>query len=224
MKRSQVLLSALAGVLLVALFYVLLFQPAREELAAVEVSIEDQGQQQQVLAGEIARLRSVREEAPEVEAEVALAEAIVPQDAALPAALRQLQLAADDSDVVLQAVTTSRPMPVDGRTDGLSSIDMNLQLVGGYFQTVDFLRRIEDPAISPRGLVWSSVTVARQEAYPSLDILLTGSLYARLSGSIPPEAPVEPAPEGEEAEGGDGETEVEVDVDADDAATSGVSQ
>ena len=222
MKRSQVLLSVLAGLLLVALFYVLLFQPAREELAEVEVQIVDQEQQQQALAGEIARLQSVREEAPEVEAEVAAAEAIVPRDASLPAALRQLQLAADDSNVVLQAVTTSRPVPVDGRLDGLSSIDVNLQLVGGYFQTVDFLRRIEDPAISPRGLAWNNVAVVRQEAYPSLDILLTGSLYAVLSSSIPPEAPTAPDPDAEEAAGDDAEVDVEVEVD--DAAAGEVNR
>ena len=189
MKRSQVLLSILAGALVIALFYVLLWSPAREDLAELEQQIAAQQTQQQQLQQEITRLRAVRDEAPEVEAELAAAEAIVPRDPALPSALRQLQSAADESGLVLSTVSTSRPAAVDGSSDGLSSIDVNVQLGGGYFQLVDFLRRIEDPTITPRGLIWGSATVTVAE-YPTLTVSMSGRLHALIASPVVREAEV----------------------------------
>ena len=200
MKRSQVLLSILAGALVIALFYVLLWSPAREDLVELEEQIAAQQTQQQQLQQEITRLRAVRDEAPEVEAELAAAEAIVPRDAALPAALRQLQVAADESGVVLQSVSTSRPTALVGAPDGLSSINASMQIFGGYFQIVDFLRRVEDPSITPRGLTWGNATLALGEEYPELNVSLTGSLYALIAVPAVPEPEVPEDPEGTEGE------------------------
>ena len=184
MKRSQILLAALAAVLVIAVFYVLLFQPTREELAAIEVEVVAEQDEQVALTQEIARLQAVREQAPETEAELVAAEAIVPRDPALPAALRQLQLAADESGLVLQAVNTARPAALGDATDGLSTVNVDIQMVGEYFQVVDFLRRVEDPEIMPRGLTWSTASVARAADYPDLTVSLVGSLYAAIA--VPP--------------------------------------
>lgn len=208
MKRSQILLAALGAVLLIAVFYVLLYQPTRDEIAEIEDEIVAEQDQQAILQQEIARLAAVREQAPEVEAQLAAAEAIVPRDPALPAALRQLQLAADDSAILLQSVTTSRPATIEGAPPGLSAIDVNVQMRGGYFNLVDFLRRFEDPAISPRGLEWVNLNAAVDE-YPDLTVSLTGRLFVLLDVPAPP-----PPPETETPADGDAEAETD---DADDA-------
>ena len=214
MKRSQVLLSILAAGLVIALFYVLLWSPAREDLAELEEQIAAQQTQQQQLQQEITRLRAVRDEAPEVEAELAAAEAIVPRDAALPAALRQLQVAADESGVVLQSVTTSRPTAIAEGPAGLSSIGASMQLFGGYFQIVDFLRRVEDPAITPRGLTWGNATLALGSEYPELNVSLTGSMYALIAVPAVPEPAVP-----DDTEAGDDEELGEDDDNDGEAAT-----
>lgn len=202
MKRSHLLLSVLAVVLVVAMFTMLLYRPKRQELAEVQAAIQVEQDLQTQLRGDIERLKAVRDEAPQVEAELAAAEAIVPRDAALPAALRQLQVAADDSGAVLRSVTTARPAPVDGAGAGLSSIVVDVQLAGSYFQVVDFLRRVEDPAISPRGVRWTTASLVRDE-YPLLVTTVTGQLFAALPVAAPP-APAEPAaPEGAAPEGQD---------------------
>jgi Tfp pilus assembly protein PilO len=217
MKRSQVLLAGVGAVLLIVVFFVLLFQPARQDLAEVEERIAAEQATQQQLTAEIARLREVRSEAPEVEAQLAAGEAIIPRDPALPSALRQLQLAADESGIVLTAVTTARPTPaLDESTEGFSQIGINVQLEGGYFQLVDFLRRVEDPTITPRGLLWNQAALTIGE-YPSLSVSLSGSLYAVIVGPVPPVAEEAPDPD---AEGGDPtneEADVDVEVDVDDA-------
>lgn len=216
MKRSQILLTALGAVLVVALFYVLLFQPARDDLADLESQIASERQTQAELQSEINRLRAVREEAPEVEAELAAAESIVPRDAALPAALRQLQSAADESGITLESVTTSRPQTIEEAPDGLSSITVSTNLLGGYFQLVDFLRRIEDPSISPRGVTWEDVTVSREDAYPDLQVTVTGSLYALIAVPPPPETESsDPEVDDGVDAGDDGDADVDVETDAD---------
>lgn len=200
MKRSQIMLSGLGAVLLIALFFVLLYQPNREAVAETEERIAAEQQTQQELQTEINRLRSVRDEAPEVEAQLAAAEAIVPRDPGLPSALRQLQLAADESGLILATVSTARPVPVDGGPDDLSLITINAQLQGGYFQIVDFLRRVEDPGITPRGLLWTSLG-ANIDEYPELNVTLAGELYAMLESPVPDE--LETEPETDDAEGDD---------------------
>ena len=217
MKRSQVLLSILGGIMVIALFAVLLYQPQREALAEIDAAILAEIDMQRDLNAEIARLQSVRETAPEVEAQLALAEGIVTVDPALPAALRQLQIAADESGIVLESVATARPMLLEGSVDGLSSITVNVQLLGPYFQVVDFLRRVEDPSISTRGFMWNSSTVSLQE-YPDLAVSLSGEVYAMVENLVP--APVETEPlDGEGGpEGLDAEVSIEETDDMEDAA------
>ena len=204
MKRSQLILSVVAAILIVALFYLLLYSPQRDELAELEIQITAEQALQAELEVEIARLRAVRETAPEVEAELAAAEAIVPQDPGLPSALRQLQLAADESGVVLESVSTARPAPIDGPVAGLAGIDVSMQMSGRYFQLVDFLRRVEDPAITPRGLTWGSVAVTRAE-YPDLTASINARMY--VLGSTPPAPEVDPAPTEGLEEGTEGDSE-----------------
>jgi hypothetical protein len=94
---------------------------------------------------------------------------------------------------------------VDGADQGVSRINVNAQVSGTYFQLVDFLRRIEDPEITPRGIVWNSANLARDE-YPTITATLTGSMYTRLPG--PP-----PEPEVEEDDDEDADVEVEIEED-----------
>lgn len=207
MTRVQIILAALGAVLLVVLFWLLLWSPQQEELESVRGQIEDAQAQQSQLAAERDALRAVREEAPGVEAELAAASAVVPPDPALPSALRQLQSAADEAGVVLQTVSPARPSQVDGADQGVSRINVSAQVSGTYFQLVDFLRRIEDPEITPRGIVWNSVNLARAE-YPTVTATLNGSMFTRLPG---------PPPEPEEDEDvDDDDADVEVEIEEDD--------
>ena len=194
MNRMAWVVAGLAAVAVIALFFVLVFQPAREDLAEVEEQIALEQTEQARLEAEIERLRLVRESAPGVEADLAAADAIIPRDPALPALVRQLQVAADESGISLLSVATGRPNEVDeAPEEGLSSIDVNTQVEGGYFQLIDFLRRIEDPAISPRGIVWLTASVTRvDEVYPDLSVSLVGRTYAVLPVPLPPEPEAQP--------------------------------
>ena len=215
MTRLHIALVALGAILLVVVFWLLLWSPQQDELQQVRDDTEAARDQQQALVADRDRLRAVREEAPEVEAELAAASAVVPSEPALPSALRQLQQAADDSGALLQAVSPSRPSQIEEADLGVSSIELNIQVEGGYFQLVDFLRRIEDPALTPRGIVWTNLTLAREDEYPSLTASISGAMFTRLPGP-PTDEPEDLEDEVDEDDEGDDENDVD-DDDADDA-------
>lgn len=203
MNRQQVVLAGLGLLVIVILFFMFVFRPKQEEIADLEAQLDEAVAQEATLEAQIAALEEIRSRAPEIEADLAKIESIVPREQALPSALRQLQLAADDSGAVLVTVTPGRPVAleaeatapaVEGPPTGLAELSVSLVVEGSYFQLVDFLRRIEDPAIVPRGITWSTLTVATTE-YPTLTANLAGRMFAVLPL---PAAEVPPAVEGTE--------------------------
>lgn len=203
MNRQTALVTGLIVVLVLVLFWFFAWRPQSERIAEIETQREQVEAQQVQLQQRIARLEQVRRDAPQVEAGIVAAESIVPRELAVPSAIRQLQTAADDSGVRLVSLTWDRPAPVEGTPD-LHTVAVAAQLEGSYFETVDFLRRVEDPAITPRGFVWRSLSVSPSE-YPILTINLSGTMYAVLpSDAVPQQPPV--------AEPGEGEADVEVEV------------
>lgn len=187
MNRQIALVAALGAVLLLVAFYFLGWAPKSEEVAEIEAQIETVLAQQSTAQQRIRQLEDVRSRAPQIEADLAASEAVLPSEAALPSALRQLQLAADDSGVTLLTIQPGRPAPVG--SDGVASISLSLSLTGSYFQTIDFLRRVEDPTLVPRAILLDTAALAPTE-YPELAVTLSGQMFAFVG--LPP-AP--PAPE-----------------------------
>lgn len=196
MSRQTVMLVALGAVLLIVLFYLFGWKPKSEEIAEIETQTEEAIAQQSLLETQIATLESVRASAPEIEAALAAAESLVPREAALPAALRQLQLAADDSGVTLLSIAPGRPA-ADADIPELARISVAINAEGSYFQLVDFLRRLEDPVITPRVVLFDNVAISVTE-YPTLSAALTGAMFAVLPAppapAPEPTAPATPAP------------------------------
>jgi Tfp pilus assembly protein PilO len=189
MNRQAALLATLGVVAVLVLFYFFAWQPKSEELAEIQTQTDDAIARQATLETQIASLESVRASAPEIEAALATAESLVPREAALPAALRQFQLAADDSGVELLSIAPGRPA-ADPDVPELARISLAITAEGSYFQLVDFLRRLEDPSITPRVVLFENVAVSITE-YPTLSAALTGSMFALLPA---PPAPVETTP------------------------------
>lgn len=212
MKRLQLLLAALLAVLLVVAAYFLVFQSREERIDELRAQITQEEEQQAALQSQLDQLRDVRERAPELEAHLAAARIVLPNDPRVPALYRQLQTAADDAGVELQSINVGRPTQQEAATEGLSGLSIALQISGSYFQAVDLLRRIEEPAITGRGIVWESLTLTRDDQYPELSISLSGQAYALLP-SAPPEVeePEEPAQDGTDG------TDDDADDDVDDA-------
>jgi Tfp pilus assembly protein PilO len=212
MNRSHLILASLVAVLVVALSWFFLFAPRNAEIEEIRAETERLDAQASELAAQVEELRQVRENAPVLEAELAAAQAVLPRESALPSTLRQLQLAADEAGVTLSAVAPSRPQPVtiESGEAGLAKINLVVDVKGRYFQMVDFLRRLEDPAISPRGLLWNALSIESEyDAYPVLEGSLQGDLFAILPATELAAPPVEPDTDADVADEGDVELDDE---------------
>jgi Tfp pilus assembly protein PilO len=208
MKRTHLLLGVLAAVMVVVSFWLLLWQPKQDEIVAVREEIQSTQDQQRTIEADLVHLRSVRESAPEAEAQLAAAGAIVPERPNQPSLLRQLQTAADDAGLTLMSVTFGRPSDTLLDEGSVASLSTNLAVEGRYFQIVDFLRRIEAPEITPRGLLWNSITVAERE-YPTLSASLSGMTFA---AAVVPPAEVDDTLGMEDEAGEDADAEADVTV------------
>lgn len=199
MNRQTLLLGLLAVVLIVALWWVFLLSPKRAELTEVEAEIDAALTQQATLQARIRTLQEVRNDAPQLEADLVATETIIPTEPALPSAIRMLAQSADDSGVSLVSITPGRPSQVANGPEGLAQIGLAVAMDGSYFQIVDFLRRIEDPAIVPRAMIWEGMTLSVDE-YPTLTGTITGRMFAMLPAvpaAVVPDADT-PAPTGTE--------------------------
>lgn len=210
MSRIGWILTGLLCVLLVLGWYLLLWSPTAEDIEQTRADTDSvlmQAQQQRHVA---ARLREVRQSAPEIEAQLAGAQVLIPEGTALPALFRQVQSAADDAAVTLTGLSPSRPVVVEDAPDELSSMQVNMTLEASFFQLVDFARRLEDPDLSGRGLLWRNASVSfNEDAFPQLDISLSAEVFARVDADALPEIE-----DDEPDDDGNGEDEDGVDDDA----------
>lgn len=189
MTRNTMLLAVLGAVLVVVLWYLFLFKPANDELAEVNTEIQTAQDQQQQLETQLERLRDIRQDVTSIEAELAAYNTVITPDPGLPSLLRQLQTAANDSALELLAVAPGEPAVLEEVPD-LQSISLAVEVSGGYYQLVDFLRRIEDPVIVGRGVLIDGLQVTLDE-YPTLSVSITARIFTTGEFGIVPQAPDE---------------------------------
>lgn len=179
MNRQALLLSILAVILVGALWWVFLYSPGREELAQLEQDILAAENETATLTTRVAELERIRASAPETEALIAQLGSIIPLNPALAGAIRQIEGAAEDAGVRVESLATSRPSEQAEVVVGLHTLSVSMAVEGSYFQIVDFLRRLEDPRITARGIEFTTLSLGATE-YPTLTGTLVGTMYAVL--------------------------------------------
>lgn len=183
------LLGVVVALGLALLWWLLLYRPAADRQLGIEADVANLQQQQSVLRGQVAALREI--EADEVEIREALARLaeFVPPGPSQPAAIRQLQRAADAAGVEIVSVTFGEPAvpapapetaPVETGEPGTTLATVSLAMVvdGGYFQIVDLLRRLEVEV--PRAVLIESLNLAESgaEGFPTLTASIAAELFA----------------------------------------------
>lgn len=224
MTRAAMLLIALAALALVVLSFLFLIKPKSDEVTELREEAETVRAEQSQVRSQIAALEDIRSNSPSFEAELAAISAIVPDNPALPSTLRQLQMAADASGVTLVSVAPTAPSSAEvADIPELSLINLTLNLEGGYFQVVDFLRRVEDPQITARGILVADVGMNPAE-YPVLNVSVTAQMFSMLdqpaaAEATPDSGPTQDPTATEDATGDDdADVEVDVNVTEEDAA------
>ena len=189
MTNRAPLIGLLIAVVLTVAFWFLLYKPASEQQAAVEAETATLQQEQSQLRTQIAMLRDVEARQVEIRAALARLEEFIPTGPAQPTAIRQFQRAADAAGTEITAITFGEPAipeaaadaaPTDTGEPGttLANIPVTMTIDGGYFQIVDFFRRLEVDV--PRAVLVETVNVdeAPEEGFPTLATTWTGQLFA----------------------------------------------
>ncbi|HWH31489.1 MAG TPA: type 4a pilus biogenesis protein PilO [Egibacteraceae bacterium] len=212
MSRRAPLFAVLAALLLAVLAWMFLITPERDERALLLEETEAIRTQQQRQRLEIARLEEIRDNELEVRAAIARLEQYIPHGPAQPSTIRQIQLAADASGVEITAlafadpqVVVDAPSPADPGSI-MAQIPVTLTIEGAYFQTTDFMRRVETELA--RAVMVDSVTATEASApagFPTLSVSMTARIFTVVPVSAVPGAELLAPPEDEAAEGAEEE-------------------
>lgn len=225
MTRRAPIIGVLVALLLAVAFYFLLWSPRNDDLAVIRDETAQLETQRTSLRNELVRLREIEQNQVQFRAALAQLEEYIPSGPAQATVIRQFQLAADAAGVAITVVSFGDPAvieqaPPTGEPEtALATISVNMTIEGGYFQVVDFFRRLEIDV--PRALLVDQFTMIEgEDEFPSLATTWVGQVFAivptptTVAGAPAPDAPA-PAEGAEATEGEDAPVEVEQAQEAD---------
>jgi type IV pilus assembly protein PilO len=174
--KQYVVFTVLGCLVVLAAGWFLLVSPKRSDAAALRASAEQQVSANSALQTQLQVLKAQAKALPKEQAKLAAVAAKIPDNPALPGLIRALTAAAVSTGVELVSVTPSAPVVV-GATPGapaaapaaaapagaapaaagaagvagtLTSIPVNLNVVGAYFDIQKFMGNVENLARSMR--------------------------------------------------------------------------
>jgi Tfp pilus assembly protein PilO len=185
MSARAVLVAVGLALVMCLAFYFLAYRPLDAQQTALETETQSLEGQAQQLRNQVASLQEIRDNELEIRADLNRLRALIPAESpAQPSFVRAAQLAADASGTTIQSLTFGLPAAVEGATPDarglvLSEISLNAVVDGGYFQLVDFFRRLEIEVA--RGVQVDVVGITEAEAgFPTLSSAVTGRIFALL--------------------------------------------
>lgn len=140
MNRRFVALIALAALVIVGAWYLLLYRPAGDELAEVETRVATAEATRDQLQISKANIESLKEQRPRLQSEIEQLRAAVPDRSGVADILLLVDEAARDAGLTFVNYTSSDPVGED--EFGLSGIAIQINGDGGYFQVLDFINRL----------------------------------------------------------------------------------
>ncbi len=184
--RTRWLVAGAAVVLTGLLWYLFLLRPATGRLSEARRELTSARQEEQRLQLELARLKDLERRAPELQRRLDEVGEKIPPTPDLPGLIRLLQGAADGAHVDLTSITASAPSRAAQAS--VTSIDLSLVVVGGFFQIDDFLARLEN---LPRAALVRGVNLgAGPRGLPQLQ----ATVQVRVFTSFLPSASPTPGP------------------------------
>lgn len=174
--RRQLIVAAVAAVAVIALFFVFLLRPVSSEISDTKEKVRQARSEEASLQLQLRSLEQARRDAPAVQARLAKFDLLLPKTADIPVFIRQVQDAANDSGIDLSSIAPSPPTPlgtgpgVDPAVAGRGVFTMNvvLQVTGGFFRMEAFLRRLEG---LERVTIVSNLAIAPGNDESGLDVL-----------------------------------------------------
>ena len=195
MNRRGPLVAAGASVLAAVVVVVALLLPRAGAVNQREKDLDQARQQQGQLEDQLQQLKQARHDARKVQRELARLQTRIPPTADLPALIRFLQNASDQSAVDFMSISPGTPSNTAGQQ--ISTIPTQITAAGTFFSVEEFLFKLET---LPRAVKVTQIQVGPGPGgLPQLQVSLTAEVYTTDAsagpGSIPGSTKAEaPAP------------------------------
>jgi len=167
------------AVLIVLAWWMLIWKPAGNDLAAAEKRADRANEQISQMQVQLSRLEVIRDELPALQSQVQNLRTAIPDSPGLADFL----LAAHDAEAAsgLEFLTATANEPAPGPVPGLQVIDVQLTGNGGYYQVLDFVNRLQAMhrimSIGNITVVSANTEDTEQIGPPNLQLTISGRLY-----------------------------------------------
>jgi Tfp pilus assembly protein PilO len=183
MSRRGPLVAAGVSVLAAVVVVVALLLPRAGAVKQREKDLDRARQQQGQLQAELQQLKQARHDARQVQRELAKLETRIPPTADLPALIRFLQGAADQSAVDFVSISPGPP----AASGQISTIVTQVIAAGSFFSMEEFLFKLET---LPRAVKVTQLTVGPgPDGLPQLQVSLTAEVYTTDASAGPGSVP-----------------------------------
>ncbi|HEC08286.1 MAG TPA: hypothetical protein ENI86_01820 [Acidimicrobiales bacterium] len=179
MNRRMALSVGGIAVLIVLAWWMLIWKPAGNDLAAAEKRADRANEQISQMQVQLSRLEVIRDELPALQSQVQNLRTAIPDSPGLADFL----LAAHDAEAAsgLEFLTATANEPAPGPVPGLQVIDVQLTGNGGYYQVLDFVNRLQAMhrimSIGNITVVSANTEDTEQIGPPNLQLTISGRLY-----------------------------------------------
>ena len=184
MNNRTIAGGVLAAVLVLAVWWMFVFSPVRSDASKVDTEIESAQADTKSLEAENAQLEDLEARAPELQADVDRLNAAVPTTPELASFIDAANALGVETGVTWVSVSPTPPATA-GASD---TVQLSMELEGGYFQVLDYLNRLEN---MPRLVVVDQVSLSSKDATAtssgpaSLTASLTGRIFSQANSPAP---------------------------------------
>jgi Tfp pilus assembly protein PilO len=201
-KRGLIIGLVAAGLVVVLLWWFALYSPTTKDLSDTQAKTEEARHAQDSLEATLRRLQGLAKSAPQQQAILRRLNAAVPETPDLANFIIQANQIATDSGIDFLSIAPSPPAA--GTSGGTTTtINLNIQIKGGFFQVLEYLNRLEDldrlvvvDTINLTAGSGGSTGSSSSSSASSGATTDTGSLSVTLTGRMFTRAPAAAAPGG----------------------------
>lgn len=141
--RTRLIAVVAAGVVINLIFFFFFIRGRQSELSDADSAIEAAETETIQLRAQLAQLRELQRNAPDLEARLADIRELVPRDDDVASFIFLVQEAADEAGVGFVQISPELPKP-PLEAAALAQVRTIIRAQGGYFSLQDFIRRIYD--------------------------------------------------------------------------------
>lgn len=139
-QRIVIVIGAVVAVVLVAAWALLLYKPQSDKLAEVQRQVEAEKAQETALQAQLVKLNDLKEQEPEIDAQLSRAKSLIPDAPDLANYIREANRVATESGVDWLKISAAEPQA----SAEMTTVALDLEMTGKYFTIVDYLTRVQE--------------------------------------------------------------------------------